>query len=365
MTKKAKKDITILNIGDRVDYDSFQKLDKEKRFASKAGFYYRSCSYDDLLEGRLPRILTEKVVVFFFFPFNYWDSRIEHRRYKGVYGNKNFFRQFHHFCEMTTDALRAGLPDKKVMLVDDPMLSVLGRDKARVMDKLIRKGVTVPHQFRARRVRDIRALLKEGYSIYIKPKCGSMGKGITFLSLGEWQTNFYFRNGRIVSRKSDKGWKFRDMTGDNAFLGELLKKNIYIEEGIDSLNIKGDKVDLRIYTFIDKALYIYPRRNKLGAVTTNISQGGKGDPELLDVIPRKVLDKAGRMAVRAARALGLYLAGIDVVMDSSLKKAYVVDVNMYPGFPKRKTFNLSRAMLSELKRLERSGKLRFRPLISK
>ncbi|GAI39372.1 unnamed protein product, partial [marine sediment metagenome] len=33
--------------------------------------------------------------------------------------------------------------------------------------------------------------------------------------------------------------------------------------GIEVLNIKGNKVDLRIYAFFNKIIYIYPRRNKI------------------------------------------------------------------------------------------------------
>ena len=351
--------ITILNIGDEVDYDSYKKLNKERKFIDKSGFYYRDISYFDLLNGGTPDIPTGKVIAFLFFPFDYWDTYIEHRKYRGVYGNRTFYRKFRHFCEMVSEILEQKLTGRKVLLISDPLLSVQGRDKVKTMDKLARSGVSVPRHFRTRSVRGVRKLLKEGYKLYLKPNCGSMGKGITFMTLGEWRTNFGFRGNKITSRKSDKGWKFHDVTGNNTFLGELLKKNVYVEEGIQPLHIKGDKVDLRIYVFMGKALYIYPRRNKLDAVTTNISQGGRGDPGLLKVLPEKVLARAGKMAVKAAQTLGLNMAGIDVVMDSTLKDAYIVDVNMYPGFPKRRTFNLGRAMITELQRLDKLGKLRF------
>jgi hypothetical protein len=45
-----------------------------------------------------------------------------------------------------------------------------------------------------------------------------MGKGITYLSPLNWQTNFIFKDNRIISRRSDYGWRFRDITGNNAFL---------------------------------------------------------------------------------------------------------------------------------------------------
>ena len=186
-----------------------------------------------------------------------------------------------------------------------------------------------------------------------------MGKGITFLQLGDWQTNFKIREKKIISRKSDYGWKFRDVTGNSTFLSNLLKNNVFMEESIEPLNIKGDKVDFRVYTFFDKVLYIYPRRNHIDAITTNISQGGRGDPSILEFVPDKLLSKIGKTALKTTKALKLNFTGLDVVVDSSLKGIYVVDVNMFPGFPKRKTFNLARSMAKELGRLRRKGALYF------
>ena len=64
-----------------------------------------------------------------------------------------------------------------------------------------------------------------------------------------------------MSKRSDKGWKFREITGNNAFLARLLKKDIFIEEAVDALVLNRRKVDLRIYTFFGRALYVYPRKN--------------------------------------------------------------------------------------------------------
>ncbi len=95
-------------------------------------------------------------------------------------------------------------------------------------------------------------------------------------------------------------------------------------------------------------------------VTTNISQGGCGDPSLLEIIPDRVLSKIKNISIRATKALKLKFTGIDVVVDSGLKEVYIVDVNMFSGFPKRKTFNLARSMITELKRLDRKGMLHYK-----
>ena len=116
---------------------------------------------------------------------------------------------------------------------------------------------------------------------------------------------------------------------------------------------------MRIYAFLNKIIYIYPRRNEIDKVTTNINQGGVGDPALIDIIPERVIKKAEKTVLEGMKALNLYFAGIDIVIDSALQNTYIVDVNMYPGFPRRKTYNLSRAVITELKCLNREGKLRW------
>ena len=59
-----KKNITILAIGDRADYDSFKKFHKDRRLFLEKGFDYATASYKQLLKGKVPKIPTEKVIVF-------------------------------------------------------------------------------------------------------------------------------------------------------------------------------------------------------------------------------------------------------------------------------------------------------------
>ena len=358
--KKKKRDITVLAVGDRADYDSYKKLNKERRFILKKGFDYQTINYKSLLKGKTPDITTGKVIIFFFFPFVHWNKYIEHRDYRGIYGNYIFYTKFNSFCRKAADIIRGSLPDKEVLFINDLLLSSLYRDKKSVAKALAKAKVSIPSVVNTRRIRDIKRLLESGHKFFIKPRCGSMGKGITFLQLGDWQTNFDFKDNKIVGRRSDYGWHFRDVTDDNSFLRSLLRRNIFMEEAIEPLSIKDDRIDFRVYVFFDKVLYIYPRRNSIDAVTTNISQGGWGDPGLVDIIPNRVLSKIKRTAVKATKALGLKFTGVDIVVDNVLKNVYAVDVNMFPGFPKRRTFNLAREMVSELKRLNHKGALQFK-----
>jgi glutathione synthase/RimK-type ligase-like ATP-grasp enzyme len=111
---------------------------------------------------------------------------------------------------------------------------------------------------------------------------------------------------------------------------------------------------------IKRAMYIYPKINFPEKITTNISQGGRGAPHILKFIPKRLIAKAKRAAIETARVLNLDLAGIDILLDRNHKDVYIVGVNVFPGLPKRKTFNLARAVIKELARLDNGGNLRFK-----
>ena len=354
---KINKQITVLTVGDRADYDSFKKFHKEKNLILESGFEYVTTSYKKLLTKGAPRIETEKVIIFLFFPFYYWNKNIEHKNYKGIYGSKAFYRKFIHFWGKVDSTIRKSLRGKSVFFANPPQLCGLYRDKLKVLKKFSQAGIPTPRSYRISRTSQIENLLGKGQSFFLKPRYGSMGKGITFLGLSNWKTNFVFKNNKIISRKSDRGWKFRDITGNRKFLSKLIKKDILIEQAINSMLFKNMKIDMRIYTFFNKVLYVYPRRNKVSRITTNISQGAKGDSSILKKIPKHLVRKAKKIAENAPKALGLNLAGMDVMVDRNLKDLYVVDVNLFPGFPKRRTFKLARYVIEELARLNRKSKL--------
>ena len=111
-----------------------------------------------------------------------------------------------------------------------------------------------------------------------------------------------------------------------------------------------------------KVLYVYPRRNKPDRITTNISQGARGDPGLLKKIPQNLIVKAKKTALKATKALGLKFAGVDICLDKNLRDVYIIDVNLFSGFPKSRTFNLARSMIEELNVLVDSGGIAFTSL---
>ena len=357
---KEKKDITILTIGDRSDYDSYQKSNYEKKSFLDNGFEYITTNYAKVLKGKTPHVKTEKVVIFLFFPFSYWNKHIEHKNYKGVYGNHIFYQKFSRFWDIVEEKLKKHFADKKILFINNPRVCAAYRDKLAVIRKLAELNISQPQLHKISDIGEIQDRLARGEKFFLKPQYGSMGKGITFLSESNWQTNFTFKNNKIISRKSDHGWEFNDVTGNHKFLKQLLKKDILVQAAVDPPILKGSKMDLRLYTFFGKAIYLYPRRNSPGKVTTNISQGGKGAPSFLGILPGNLIKKAKEEASKVANMLDISLAGIDVIPDKSLKKVYVIDVNIFSGFPKRKTFNITQVLANILSQLDDKGILPFK-----
>ncbi len=346
--------------GDKPDYDEYKKFNQEKATFIKRGFDYATVNYKNVLKGKIPKIKTGRLIIFLFFPFNYWNKNIEHKRYQEVYGNRTFYGKFMKFWFRIQNIINAHFSDKEILIINTPLLSGRCRDKRLIKLKLSAAGIHNPKIHDVTQASDIYNLLAKGHRLFLKVRYGSMGKGITYLSSLNWQTNFNFKDGRIISRKSDRGWKFRDVTGNNAFLSRLVKKDILIEEAVDSLILNRKRIDLRMYMFKKRLIYIYPKTNYPERVTTNISQGAKGNPRILRLIPKYLIVKAKRIAVQAAETLNLDLAGIDIVLDRNHKDVYIVDVNAFPGFPKRNTFNLTRGIIKELVRLDNKGDLGFK-----
>jgi glutathione synthase/RimK-type ligase-like ATP-grasp enzyme len=205
----------------------------------------------------------------------------------------------------------------------------------------------VPKGYATRKHKEIVGLLNKGRRLYLKVNFGAMGKGITRLDKNKWVTNFIYRMGCIVSRKGDYNWKFRDITGNKGFLIRLLRKELVIEEEIDPYILENKKFDIRYYIVYGKIKHMIIRSAPVENPVTNITQGGEKEKRgFLKTIPKKYLVKAERNAIKAAKALNLNLAGIDV-MFSKKRIPYVMEAQSFPGFPQRK-YNFSGKILREI-----------------
>lgn len=342
-------DKMLLVFGDDVDWDSYLKFHTQLNATPPKNIDYITTSYGRLESGELPEIKNEVIITFFFFPFNYWNRNIEHAHYSGIYGNSDFYKKFRLFWEDINRKVGSFYQGRVMHSINHPLLISTERDKELTKNIFLERGIDTSKQVFTRNYWEILKLLNDGKKLFLKVRYGSMGKGITYLEKGNWKTNFIFKNNKIVSRHSDHGWNFIDITNNLDFLKELLKQDIIIEEAIPPYLINERKFDLRIYVCFGKVLYVYGRSNTKDAVTTNISQGARGESAaFLKKIPMRTLNKAKKIAIRALDALGLNFAGVDVAIDGLSMRPYVIEVNAFPGFPKRKRFNLSKRILHEI-----------------
>lgn len=346
-------DTTLLVMGDEKDWDSFNKFRKELSRGDPKGFVSVGATYGQFEEGSLPPIDTSSILIFLFFPHVYWDKHIENGTYEGVYGNEEFYTKFRTLWDKINARLSHRYKDKVLYYMNHPLRISVDRDKELTKTVLSGAGIDVPAPIFTRDAGEIMELVEgQGKRLYLKVRYGSMGKGITYMEKGRWQTNFRFVDGKIVSRHSDHGWTFIDVTGNTAFLEELLTKDIVIEEAIIGPVVNGEKFDLRFYVCLGEVLYIYARTNSVDAVTTNISQGGKGrDPGFLNVIPPAILRNMEAMAVKATEKIGLGFAGVDIILNEDMQRAYVVELNAFPGFPPMQNyprFNLSEKIIKRI-----------------
>lgn len=320
-----------------------------RRLLKSHQFKFATAGYDSVLNGACPAIASQTVVIFPFFPFVYWDRRIEPKTYKGMYGSRRFYSELKRFWQAVAGKLNQGYKGKTIHFVNSPRLLPTERDKQSTNRALTRAGIRSPRSYRVTDVPGLLAMLRKGANLFIKVRYGSMGKGITYLEEGKWRTNFGFRAGRITNRHSDYGWRFRDVTGNTAFLKELLAGDMVIEEAIPRWLVKDSHFDLRALVFYGKVLYMYPRCSAAENVTTNVSQGATSKTlSFLKGIDSPLIEKAERTSVKAARVLGLNFAGVDILLDPRTREPVVIEVNAFPGFPKMRTFNLARYLINEI-----------------
>ena len=125
---------TLLIVGDEVDYESFKKV---RRNTNKDKiFNYLSIDYKTLFSKKLPEIESEEIIIYLFFPFDYWDKYIEPKNYKGVYGSGKFFNRFKSACKKIEKILNNKYKDKIIHYIIPANMMYQDRDKELTKDLL-------------------------------------------------------------------------------------------------------------------------------------------------------------------------------------------------------------------------------------
>ncbi len=349
MMKKALLVIGDEKIARRRPHLSFQKfVAHARRLKNKRPFELRIISYEQLLSKKAPAIDASLIKVVFFFPYQYWNRNIETYQGGKIYGGKAFGGQFRAFFKEVKKIIEAHYAGKKIEYLIHPRACYLDRDKQASKDILAKGAVSTPRTFNISSFRGAERLLSRGLALYIKPRFGAMGKGITYLNREKAVSNFLFRRGEVISRLSDFNWKFSRIKDRQGFINQLLKRGFICEEAIKPATFKGRRFDFRVYVLFGKVIYFYAKSSEVQTCVTNWSQGGRIDKRktILRKFPRQKIAVLKNLARKAARTLGLNFAGVDIIFSEDLKNAYVLEGNAFPGY--EKSFDLMKSLAEKV-----------------
>lgn len=184
---------------------------------------------------------------------------------------------------------------KKVFTTLSSLALVRSRDKLRALQILASKGVPIPRTAFAKYPSDIDHLIKQvgGPPLIVKLLEGTQGLG-------------------VVLAETKKAAK----SVIEAFYG--LEANILVQEFIAEAAGK----DVRAIVVDGKVIAAYRRVGKEGDFRSNLHRGGTGEPV-------KLTKEEKEIAARAAKSLGLDIAGVDMLQSN--RGPLVMEVNSSPG----------------------------------
>jgi len=179
---------------------------------------------------------------------------------------------------------------------------VRARDKLRATQLLARAGIDIPKTIFSRghlSGEEIEDFVEElgGPPIVIKLARGTHGRGVVLAET------------RKAARSVLQGFYVMEEEGTNVLLQE------YIEE--------AEGADIRAFVVGSSVVASMKRQAVEGEFRSNLHQGG-------ELSPIKLTDEERKLAVKAARAMGLTIAGVDLMR--SKRGPLVLEVNASPGF---------------------------------
>ncbi len=179
--------------------------------------------------------------------------------------------------------------------VNESVAITRSRDKLRSMQLLSRKGIGMPITGFASKPDDVKDLLEMvgGAPVVIKLLEGTQGIGVVLAE----------------TRKAAE-------SVIEAFMG--LKANIMVQEYIK----EAGGADIRCFVIGDKVIASMKRQASEGEFRSNLHRGGSAS--LVKITPAE-----RRTAIAAARAMGLNVAGVDLLR--SERGPLVMEVNSSPG----------------------------------
>ena len=176
---------------------------------------------------------------------------------------------------------------------------VRARDKLRSAQILARHGVPIPKTVFSRNTTDIDDLIEAvgGCPVITKLARGTHGNGVVLAET------------KKTAKSALQALYLMNKDGTNILIQEFIKESA--------------GTDIRAFVVGNEVIAAYQRKSLDDDFRSNLHKGGEG-------IPIKLTIKEKRMAVKAAKAMGLDIAGVDLMR--SKNGPVVIEVNASPGF---------------------------------
>lgn len=204
-------------------------------------------------------------------------------------------------------------------VVNSPKAIEASVDKYLALARMERAGIPVPDTWTGEFARDALAAFEQlGGDVVVKPLFGSEGRGMTRLT--DFETA-----GRIFHSLENQ------------------KMTIYLQKFVCH---PGH--DIRAFVLNDRVLGSIRRFAAEGDWRTNVAVGGRAEAIRLDRASES-------LALRAARAVGARVAGVDLIEDPQ-RGRLAIEVNAVPGWQALQTetgIDVAAEILADLRRLAR------------
>lgn len=173
------------------------------------------------------------------------------------------------------------------------------RDKLRSSQVLARAGVGIPKTVFSRNTTDIDDLLDRvgGTPVIIKLASGTHGNGVVLAE------------SKKAAKSVLQAFYLTNDDGTNILLQEFIKESA--------------GTDIRAFVVGSRVVASMKRQSLDDDFRSNLHKGGEGTPI-------KLTEEERKMAVKAAKAMGLNVAGVDLMR--SERGPLVLEVNASPGF---------------------------------
>lgn len=172
------------------------------------------------------------------------------------------------------------------------------RDKLRAAQIFTKNGIDTPKTLVSRNTTDIDDLLDQlDLPVIIKLATGTHGNGVILAET------------KKAAKSALQAFYLYNEDGTNILLQEYIKESA--------------GTDIRAFVVGSRVVASMQRQSLDGDFRSNLHQGGAGTPIKLTEAEKKV-------AIKAASAMGLHIAGVDLMRSS--RGPLVLEVNASPGF---------------------------------